>query len=570
MIKRIREHYFTLRHVYENPIDRQRARLLLLLTWATVAALAIWVALIFLPRLLFQGQFDFRILLAAVFVGIIEYFIYRLLQSGRLRAALWVFIGMVMVVTIQQVVFRIQPGPDLTPTPIMLLTIPVVAAGILLSRRGTVLIAIIIVAAVIAAGVSQNKPLDAFGFIPEQVVQVSIPDAMIALGIILLFLLGFVGSLEQTASESLREIKQREWVALFGTELSVGASEEDILKRAVNLMNERFNYLLIRIYLTEEDGNISRSVRGGMGQEPLIERTIIRIGDPSGISEVLRTQQSTLLRNNDLPARRAHMLASANLALAIPIISGKTVLGVLDIQSAQLDSFTESENTMLGLLANEIAIALRYSGSVGNLERALQEREGDLARLQSQLQEFRLRDRQSLGDIWTQYMSGRGGAIGYDMEAGNDLNIVAASDLPPAIYNTLKNGKPHTEIIDDEQVINVPIIFRNITLGAMCFSIPREQAVSERQLEMAEIVAERLALALENTRLFEQSQSQATRERKASEVGNLLIGATDVRALLNLAAEQFNEALGAVHTQIFIQPDILAEPLARTAKEEAR
>jgi GAF domain-containing protein len=81
---------------------------------------------------------------------------------------------------------------------------------------------------------------------------------------------------------------------------------------------------------------------------------------------------------------------------------------------------------------------------------------------------------------------------------------------------------------------------------------------------VATTVAERLALALENTRLFEQSQSQALRERKASEVATALIGATDVRVVLNMAAEQFKDALGAVNTRIYIQPETLMEPLAQT------
>ena len=102
----------------------------------------------------------------------------------------------------------------------------------------------------------------------------------------------------------------------------------------------------------------------------------------------------------------------------------------------------------------------------------------------------------------------------------------------------------------------------------MSFAVPSDQPLSQRQIEVATTVAERLALALENTRLFEQSQSQALRERKASEVATALIGATDVRVVLNMAAEQFKDALGAVNTRIYIQPETLMEPLAQTQGEQ--
>jgi hypothetical protein len=60
-----------------------------------------------------------------------------------------------------------------------------------------------------------------------------------------------------------------------------------------------------------------------------------------------------------------------------------------------------------------------------------------------------------------------------------------------------------------------------------------------------------------------------TREQKASEITSQLIGSTDVRAVLDLAADQFREALGAVNTRIFIQPDVVAEPAAQPHKETA-
>ncbi|MBC7870636.1 MAG: hypothetical protein H7Y09_07330 [Chitinophagaceae bacterium] len=101
----------------------------------------------------------------------------------------------------------------------------------------------------------------------------------------------------------------------------------------------------------------------------------------------------------------------------------------------------------------------------------------------------------------------------------------------------------------------------------MAFTLPPGQQIGERQVEMAQNVADRLALALENKRLFEQSQSQAIRERKANEASGLLISATDVETAIKLAAESFNKALGAVNTHIHLQPDAFVE---RAYSEETR
>ena len=77
----------------------------------------------------------------------------------------------------------------------------------------------------------------------------------------------------------------------------------------------------------------------------------------------------------------------------------------------------------------------------------------------------------------------------------------------------------------------------------MSFAVPENYVIGDRQKDMVRIVAQRLALALENARLIEQSRAQAEREHTASEVSNLLIGQQDLNALLDVAAESFNERL---------------------------
>ena len=72
---------------------------------------------------------------------------------------------------------------------------------------------------------------------------------------------------------------------------------------------------------------------------------------------------------------------------------------------------------------------------------------------------------------------------------------------------------------------------------------------------MLRTVANRLGVALESNRLLEQTQAQAQRERKASEIGGLLLSETDMEAVLELAVDNFNEALGAVHTRVYLEPE---------------
>jgi GAF domain-containing protein len=106
-------------------------------------------------------------------------------------------------------------------------------------------------------------------------------------------------------------------------------------------------------------------------------------------------------------------------------------------------------------------------------------------------------------------------------------------------------------------VVTVPIVFRDVVLGAMSFNVPSERPVTDRQIELIRTVADRLSVALENNRLLEQTQAQARRERQASEIGSVLLSATNVESVLSLAADNFHEALGAIHTRVYLQPGTL-------------
>jgi GAF domain-containing protein len=67
---------------------------------------------------------------------------------------------------------------------------------------------------------------------------------------------------------------------------------------------------------------------------------------------------------------------------------------------------------------------------------------------------------------------------------------------------------------------------------------------------LARVIAQRLALALDNIRLYEQAQSIADRERIANQVAARLQAKTDIDALVDAAAQSFQQALGATRTTI--------------------
>jgi GAF domain-containing protein len=573
MITRIRRGLFSIRHVYLNPIDRQRASVLLLVNWIIVLTTIVWILVGILPRFVGDQFLDIQSGITSLAVFALSLVIYRLIQSGRLTNAIWLFVILMTVAVLQLTLFwaESETGASVSTAYAIALMIPMVAAGVLLNRRGMVLIAIFLVGAVLYAGVLQSQTTTPLTLIPAETVFIDAPIIVMTIAVVLLFLLTFTGNLERIANQSLSDIQQRQWITEFGIQLGAIEDESQVLVRALDVVRDRFQYIFAQFYLLDEANNFNRTMRYGSSQIEAATREVLNLGDINIINEAAKTKKTALTTSDDVVARRAHLITSANYGVAVPIVQQNVLLGVLDVQSAGQNAFSPNELQALALVADQVGIALLHARTVNDLRRSLSEQSVSNSRLQAQVADYTQRERRGVSSMWSTYLQGRGKTmIGYNIEADNTPTPFPATDVPETLEATLQSGELHVESAGDEQIVNVPITFRDQTLGAMSFAVPKGQELNERQIEMAQIVAERLALALENTRLFEQSQAQANRERKASEVSGLLIGATDVYSVLNLAAQNFNEALGAIHTRIYIQPGMFAEPLAETREEGVR
>jgi GAF domain-containing protein len=413
---------------------------------------------------------------------------------------------------------------------------------------------------VVIAAAAQSANGIPVTYVPSEMVASDVVTIFLTLLVVLAILVAFLGTLQRVARESYQASEQHQWIHNLGLELSKIDNEAALLNAALTRTRQSVGQRFVEIYLINEDGNLI--LASGSNQR----RTTIRSIDENILAEAARSRTLQVTSLQDAPERHSHLAASTSFAAAVPLIANNQLMGVLDFQDVV--PFRANELDNLQELADRIAISLQRVRVTTDLQARVDDHEQTISRLQTQLQDFNRRQQQNVSEVWGSYIQGRGRqAIGYNLD-GDSATPIQAADLPSDLVNTLKSGKLEVSTKGKEQVVNVPIKFRDTNLGAMSFAVPADQPLNDRQIEVATIVAERLALALENTRLFEQSQSQAFRERKASEVSTALLGATDVRVVLNMAAEQFKEALGAVNTKIYIRPETMMEPLAQTQQEQ--
>ena len=305
----------------------------------------------------------------------------------------------------------------------------------------------------------------------------------------------------------------------IGQSLALVRDPKTMLDEAVEMIRERFDLYYTQIYLTDPSER-TLTLRAGTGDvgQTLLQRgqnLPVDMSSINGIAAVERravvvedTEASTLHRSNPLlPETRSEM--------AIPLISGDRVLGVLDMQSSQPGALREENLTAFETLASQLAITLVNTELFTDLENARREVEAQA--------------RRTTREGWQAFLDAieRPERIGYRFEE---------NDLEPL-------DRPLTGVLDDSQAMVVPIKVAGEMLGS--FQLEGRQNWSPEDVEMVEDVAERVAQQIENLRLLAQSQRYQQEAQEA------------VRRLTREGwekAEQFLTNIGYVYSDKQVKP----------------
>jgi GAF domain-containing protein len=169
----------------------------------------------------------------------------------------------------------------------------------------------------------------------------------------------FIGSLEQRVTDRTRDLGLATEV---GRNISRIRDLDLLLVTAVELIRSRFDLYYTQIYLTDEaDRNlVLRAGTGATGQALMSRghRLPIAPGSINGAAAsekrsiiVADTHMSRIFRANPLlPETRSEM--------SVPLIVGDRVVGVLDLQSARPNSFSEENMPAFEALAGQMATAV--------------------------------------------------------------------------------------------------------------------------------------------------------------------------------------------------------------------
>jgi GAF domain-containing protein len=346
-----------------------------------------------------------------------------------------------------------------------------------------------------------------------------------------------ISGLEERIASRSRDIQATQEISRFAV------TQRDIqvlMDRVVELIVQYFpNIYHAQIFLVDPDNKyaVLRSSTGEPGRRLLERGHRLAVGSLSVIGRV--TEQGDYVVARDTASsdvhRRNEFLPDTRSELAIPLRIGEKIIGALDVQSVKPDAFPADEINVLQTMADQIAVAIENANLYQESLRSLAEIE-------------RSKRRQTLRD-WEEYMQME---RSYEMssEYGTKTNIDTSDLRQMAITkNRAVIGKPTER---GTIAIAVPITLRGQILGAAEWELPI-QDFGEDKVLLAQELVNRLALSMENARLFQQSQVSAERERLVNNISAKLTAKQDINDILQTALREVGQALRSPEVSIRMQ-----------------
>jgi len=311
---------------------------------------------------------------------------------------------------------------------------------------------------------------------------------------------------------------------------------EELMPLVASVISNYFGFYHVGIFLNDEIGqNVFLIASNSLGGRKMLDRHhSLKIGEQGivgyvaarGEARVARNvgQDAVFFKNPDLPETKSEA--------ALPLRSGKVIIGVLDVQSIKEDAFSQDEINILAILADQVSLAIENTRLFETTRRSLMEAE--------------TLDRQHLHEGWSRlpqeepisgYRYTPRGSVPYHGQAASDSkdnNLSGQNEIQPASFS-------------------VPIKLRGETIGNLIVKSPEGLNWNQDQMDLIRAVADRVALSAENARLFDETTRRAERERLVTEITSKIRSSNDPEEMIKTALEELRSVLGATQIQLIPQ-----------------
>lgn len=345
-------------------------------------------------------------------------------------------------------------------------------------------------------------------------------DDIAELGDLIEMIQKLANQLAETTQDVENRVRDRTRDLAITSEIGrIATSLRDIdllLSETVEQIRSRFDVIYhAQIFLLDDVGQFAVLVAstGEAGKTLLAAGHRLQVGSDFVIGRVTARKQTVIAsdtRKGEVPWRPNPLLPNTRAEMAVPLTIEDRVIGALDVQSVLLDVFTPEMIQVFKVLSDQLAIAIENARLLSELEK--------------RVREIDVLNRQLTRSAWQEFLESRPGSQGGYVYDWRKIKALDRSKGPKLIPN-------QTE---------VPIQVRGETIGTLIAALDQDTDISADDQVLIEAVAERVALAIENARLFEQTQRALAETERLYETSRAVTSTPDLETIYGLVVEQLN------------------------------
>jgi GAF domain-containing protein/HAMP domain-containing protein len=341
-----------------------------------------------------------------------------------------------------------------------------------------------------------------------------------------------ISHLEELVVERTRVIERRfaqiQAVAEVGKAVAAQRELEDLLNLTTHLISSRFGFYHVGIFLLDSRNEYAllMAANSNGGKKMLDRRHKLRIGAEGIVGTVAGSGEARIaldvggdavyFDNPDLPQTRSEM--------ALPLIAGGEVQGVLDVQSLEANAFSADDIPTLQILADQLAIAVQN------------------ARMLRDTQEALFIARKATAEIsqrgWKMMLK-QIGETGYISLAHGEV-VSSSGNIGNYVKQALVTG--NREISADQLTVIIPVMVRGQSIGILRLTKPSHAGPwTTEEVSDLETLSDQISSTLESARLYNEAQQRAAREQTISKISTSITAATELDDIIRETVSQLGK-----------------------------
>ncbi len=382
----------------------------------------------------------------------------------------------------------------------------------------------------------------------------------------------------------LEEARHRADQSTAATEIGRAATSTfdlpALLETTVNLIRDRFEYYHVSVFIVEPGSEIAelRESTGEAGRLLKERKHQLAIGSKSLVGTATSRLQPVIVQ--DVTANPNYyanpLLPDTRAEAVLPMLSGEQVIGAVDVQSTTAGAFKESEISILSTIVGQLAVAIQNA----RLYAETQARLGEIATLNELSRAFSstldldkvyqiVRERvpavMNTRDITLALYDEAQNQItfAFAIERGQPLQLeprapvgltghIVRNKQPVLLQGTLDEVNRQTAVLggiftedDSLSYFGVPLLAGRQVVGAMAVeSYERLNAFDENHQRLFTTIADQLAVAIQNARLYAETQAHLAEIATLNELSRAFSSTLDLEQVYRLVRERLASVLG--------------------------